>query len=127
MHKEMSIQKRKSEFKKLTRGGDGAPADLFPRTDERIGDRHSYLRIIPPVISNTARKLSIHLKEGGISMTGTPSVRGRAFFGLALSMALAAALATAPSLLAQTDVTTSRISGTVRDTDGGALPGVSGE
>ena len=60
-------------------------------------------------------------------MTGTPSVRGRAFFGLALSLALAAGLATAPALLAQTDVTTSRISGTVRDTDGGALPGVSVE
>ncbi len=39
---------------------------------------------------------------------------------------LAAALLTA-SALAQTDVTTSRVSGTVKDTDGGALPGVAVE
>jgi len=42
-------------------------------------------------------------------------------------LALAAALALAPPMQAQTDVTTGRISGTVRDTDGAALPGVTVE
>src|SRR5437868_2722461 len=49
--------------------------------------------------------------------------RAAAIFGLAL----AAALALAPPMQAQTDVTTGRISGTVRDTDGAALPGVTVE
>ncbi|MDQ2978423.1 MAG: TonB-dependent receptor [Acidobacteriota bacterium] len=57
-------------------------------------------------------------------MRGTLSARCRALFG----SALVAALALAPAALAQTDVTTSRVSGTVRDSEGGSpLPGVSVE
>ena len=48
--------------------------------------------------------------------------------GAICALALAAALALArPHARRQTDVTTGRISGTVRDTDGGPLPGVTVE
>ncbi|MDQ2977778.1 MAG: carboxypeptidase regulatory-like domain-containing protein, partial [Acidobacteriota bacterium] len=56
-------------------------------------------------------------------MSRTLSVRWRAFFGLAF----AAAVALASAAFAQTDVTTSRISGNVHDANGSALPGVSVE
>ncbi len=56
-------------------------------------------------------------------MTGTASALRRAFFGIALGVAVALA----PAAFAQTDVTTGRISGTVKDTEGGALPGVTVE
>ena len=56
-------------------------------------------------------------------MRGTASARWRALWGLAL----AAALGLAPAALAQTDVTTGRIAGTVSASDGSPLPGVSVE
>jgi hypothetical protein len=56
-------------------------------------------------------------------MRGTVYARLRASLGFAI----VAALAFAPVLKAQTDVTTSRISGTVKDMDGSALPGVTVE
>ena len=53
-------------------------------------------------------------------MRGTKSARSWAVLGLTAALVLAVV----PAALAQTDVTTSRISGTVRDIDGAALPGV---
>lgn len=56
-------------------------------------------------------------------MRGTASARWRALWGLAL----AAALGLAPAALAQTDVTTARVSGVVRGADDSALPGATVE
>lgn len=56
-------------------------------------------------------------------MRGIAFARPWAIFGLAAVIALGLV----PAAVAQTDVTTSRISGTVKDVDGGALPGVTVE
>ncbi len=56
-------------------------------------------------------------------MRGILSARGRAFFGLALVVALGFVSPAG----AQTDVTTARVNGIVRDADGGPLPGASVE
>ena len=56
-------------------------------------------------------------------MRGIAFARPWAIFGLAAVVALGLV----PTAVAQTDVTTSRISGTVKDVDGGALPGVTVE
>ncbi|MGE5716396.1 MAG: TonB-dependent receptor, partial [Acidobacteriota bacterium] len=55
-------------------------------------------------------------------MSGTLSARWRALVAVALVAAAAAAVS--PGAFAQTDVTTARVSGVVRHTDGSPLPGV---
>lgn len=58
-------------------------------------------------------------------MRGTKSARSRVWTILGLTAVLALGLV--PAAVAQTDVTTGRISGTVKDADGSALPGVTVE